>query len=144
MNALKRPVFSWQKDYHGTGVIILLRSHSAFGEERLEITTAKHGNVTMISVSGRVDSLTAGDLEQAINGKIGQGHRQILLNFADVTYISSGGLRVLLATAKKLRGDGDKYALCSLSAEVHKVLRLTGFLSIFTTYPSEGEAFARW
>lgn len=110
----------------------------------MKITTARHGNTTVLSVSGRVDSLTAGELEQAINGEIGQGHRQILLNFTDVTYISSGGLRVLLATAKQLRGAGDKYALCSLSAEVHKVLKLAGFLSIFATYPSEGEALARW
>jgi len=113
-------------------------------EKRLEITTTRRNGASVMAVSGRVDSLTAGDLEQAINGEIGQGHRQILLNFAGVPYISSGGLRVLLVTAKKLRSDGDKYALCSLSAEVHKILKLTGFLSIFTTYSSEGEALARW
>ena len=110
----------------------------------MEMTTTRYGGAAVLAVSGRVDSMTAGDLEQAINREIGQGHRQILLNFAGVTYISSGGLRVLLATAKKLRSDGDKYALCCLSAEVHKVLKLAGFLSIFSIYLSEGEALARW
>jgi len=126
-------------------MILLLQSRDdSAGDVRLEITTTRYKGAAVLTVSGRVDSLTAGDLEQAINGEIGQGHRQILLNFAGVSYISSGGLRVLLATAKKLRGEGDRYALCSLSAEVHKILRLTGFLSILTTYPSEGEALARW
>jgi anti-sigma B factor antagonist len=95
-------------------------------------------------VNGRIDTSTALLLEQAINKEIENGKRRLLLNFSSVTYISSGGLRVLLATAKKLKNPSDKFALCSLSAEVFKILKLAGFTSIFSIYPSEGEALAGW
>jgi anti-sigma B factor antagonist len=98
----------------------------------------------VIGVNGRVDTSTAPELEMAINKEIERGTRKILLNFSGVSYISSGGLRVLLATAKKLKNPGDKFGLCSLSPEVLKILKLAGFTSIFTIYPSEGEALAGW
>jgi len=110
----------------------------------VEITTATRDGATILSITGRIDTATAPTLEQAINKAIDGGNRNILLNFSAVTYISSGGLRVLLATAKKLKQPGDKYALCSLVAEVHKILKLAGFTTIFSIYPSEGEALAGW
>jgi anti-sigma B factor antagonist len=110
----------------------------------LDITTADREGKTVLSITGRIDTSTAPDLEQAINRQIDEQKRQILLDFSGVTYISSGGLRVLLATAKKLKNPGDKFALCSLSPEVLKILKLAGFTSIFSIYPSEGEALAGW
>ena len=110
----------------------------------MEITTRMQGTATVLAVAGRVDTTTAGDLEEAINHTIADGHRKLLLEFGSVTYISSGGLRVLLATAKKLRNTDDRYALCNLSPEVFKVMKLAGFTSIFSIYPSEGEALGAW
>jgi anti-anti-sigma factor len=110
----------------------------------MEITKTNRDGAIILSVAGRIDTATAPALEQAINKEIESGNRKILLNFSAVTYISSGGLRVLLATAKKLKNPGDKYALCSLAAEVHKILKLAGFTSIFSIYPSEGDALAGW
>lgn len=110
----------------------------------MEITNAHQDNVSILSITGRIDTATAPVLEQAINKEIDSGQRRILLNFSSVSYISSGGLRVLLATAKKLKTPGDKFAICGLCAEVLKVLKLAGFTSIFSIYPSEGEALAGW
>jgi anti-anti-sigma factor len=110
----------------------------------LEIKTRNQQGATILSVNGRVDTSTAPVLEQAINREIENGNRKILLNFALVSYISSGGLRVLLATAKKLKNPGDKCALCCLSAEVTKILKLAGFTTIFSISSSEGEALAGW
>ena len=110
----------------------------------MEITTATRDGAIILSVAGRIDTATAPALELAINKEIDGGNRKILLNFSAVTYISSGGLRVLLATAKKLKNPGDKYALCSLAAEVNKILKLAGFTSIFSIYPTEGDALAGW
>jgi anti-sigma B factor antagonist len=110
----------------------------------VEITITNPGEKTVLSINGRIDTSTATELEQAINKEIGLGKRQILLDFSRVSYISSSGLRVLLATAKKLKNPGDKFGICSLSPEVLKVLRLAGFTSIFSIYSSEGEALAGW
>lgn len=110
----------------------------------MEIIPAIRDGTTVLSISGRIDTVTAPVLEQVINREIEGGHRKVLLDFSAVSYISSGGLRVLLATAKKLKAPGDRFGLCCLSAEVLKILRLAGFTSIFSIYPSEGEARAGW
>ena len=110
----------------------------------MEITTASRDSATILSVAGRIDTATAPALEQAINQEIGRQHRKLVLDFSSVSYISSGGLRVLLATAKKLKNPGDRFALCGLSPEVLKILKLAGFTSIFSISPSEGEARAGW
>lgn len=121
--------------------------HGRIIQERgiiLDITTQNREGAMIVSVDGRVDTATAPALEQAINREIEAGSRKVLLNFSSVSYISSGGLRVLLATAKKLKNPGDKFGICCLSPEVLKILKLAGFTSIFSIYPSEGEALAGW
>jgi anti-sigma B factor antagonist len=110
----------------------------------MDITTTTKDIATILSLNGRIDTATAPELEQAINKAIDGGNRKILLDFTGVSYISSGGLRVLLATAKKLKNPDDKFAICGLSPEVLKILKLAGFTSIFSIYPSEGEALAGW
>jgi len=100
----------------------------------LEIKTATRDGATILSITGRIDTVNAPELENAINKEIENGNRKILLGFA----------AVLLATAKKLKNAGDNYALCCLSGEVFKILKLAGFTSIFSIYPSEGEVLARW
>jgi anti-sigma B factor antagonist len=110
----------------------------------MEITTTNRDTATILSIAGRIDTATAPALEQAINQEIERQHRRIVLDFSAVSYISSGGLRVLLSTAKKLKNHGDKFALCSLSPEVMKILKLAGFTSIFSISPTEGEALAGW
>jgi anti-anti-sigma factor len=110
----------------------------------VEISTRTQNGSTIISLAGRIDTATAPALEQAINTEIACDHRRLLLNFSAVTYISSGGLRVLLSTAKKLKGPGDRFGICCLSPEVLKILRLAGFTSILSIHTSEGEALAGW
>ena len=108
----------------------------------MEITTTKHDTAIILTVTGRVDAMTAGALETALNGLIADGSRKIILDLTGLVYISSGGLRVLLATAKKLHDDKDRFALCGLSHEVQKIMRLAGFTSIFSIYTTAQEASA--
>jgi anti-sigma B factor antagonist len=115
-----------------------------FGGNTVEIKNATRDGATILYITGRIDTATAPELERAINKEIESANRKILLNFSAVTYISSGGLRVLLATAKKLKNPNDNFALCCLSAEVLKILKLAGFTSIFSIHLSEGEALAGW
>jgi anti-anti-sigma factor len=106
----------------------------------LDITTTTRDTAAILTVKGRVDAFTAGDLESAINAIIDKGNRCVILDFSGLAYISSGGLRILLATAKKLQNDGDLFMLCGLSIEVQKVMNLAGFTAIFSIYASASEA----
>jgi anti-anti-sigma factor len=110
----------------------------------MEITTEKRNGGAVVYTKGRIDTAAAPALEQELNRLIGEGVQKVLLVFSEVPYISSGGLRVLLATAKKLRGPGNAFALCALNAEVTKILTLAGFNTIFSIYATEGDALAKW
>jgi len=110
----------------------------------MEIIKDQKAGVSVLALSGRIDTAAAPDLEKELVKLVEQGNRKILLNFAQVTYISSGGLRVLLATAKKLRSPEDRFGLSSLSPEVNKILKLAGFTTIFSIFPTDGDAFAQW
>ncbi len=110
----------------------------------MEIRTEKQEKGAVVHAGGRIDTAAAPSLEAELNRLIGEGQRKILLNFSNVPYISSGGLRVLLATAKKLRGENDSFSLCALNPEVTKIMTLAGFNTIFSIYPTEGEAVAKW
>ena len=110
----------------------------------MEIRTEKQEKGSVVHAGGRIDTAAAPSLEAELNRLIGGGERKILLNLSGVSYISSGGLRVLLATAKKLRGTTDSFSLCSLNPEVTKIMTLAGFNTIFAIYPNEGEAVAGW
>ena len=108
----------------------------------LEISTSLTEGAVVLSVDGRIDASTAPQLEEELSNMIQQGEENILLNLAGVSYISSGGLRVLLKTNKELHKNGGNLILCSLNTDVHKVIKLAGFTSIFTIYSSEEEALA--
>ena len=62
------------------------------------------------------------------------------MNLEKLDYISSAGLRVLLATAKKLKAIGGELRVCSLNEIVTEVFDITGFDLILTVLPSESEA----
>lgn len=78
-------------------------------------------------IGGRVDSLTAPELETFISGRL-DGLEELVLDFVGVTYISSAGLRVLLATHKSMESKHGKLILRGVNEEVREVLFVTGFL----------------
>ena len=110
----------------------------------MDITTNMQNGIAIVAVNGRVDTSTAPDLERELNKVIDAGTRKVLLSFGNVPYISSGGLRVLLATAKKLNTPSDKFGIANLTPEVNKIMKLAGFTTIFKIFPDEGTAIAGW
>jgi anti-sigma B factor antagonist len=110
----------------------------------MEFRLSEKSGIEIIALSGRIDTSSAPDLENEINRLIGEGKRRLLLDMSGVIYISSGGLRVLLATAKKLRGENERLGLCCLSPEVSKIIKLAGFTSIFPIFSTEGDAVDAW
>jgi anti-sigma B factor antagonist len=93
-------------------------------------------------VTGHLDTNTSPEAESAINTLIETGARKVLINFAALEYISSAGLRVLLATAKKLKASGGDLKICSLNDTVQEVFDISGFSSILTVSKDQDEALA--
>ena len=106
----------------------------------MEITTRKENNGVVVSVTGRLDAVTAPALEADLAGLLAQGEIMFLLNLSELDYISSAGLRSLLATAKKLKEKQGKLVFTGLRGTVEEVFKISGFLTIFTAFESEEAA----
>jgi anti-anti-sigma factor len=95
----------------------------------------------VLTPPARLDSNSAGAFEQELLGRIAEGAQLIALDFSRVSYISSAGLRTLLIGAKRLRETGGRVGLCCVSDNCHKVLEVSGFISLFPLFPSIETAF---
>ena len=91
-------------------------------------------------MDGRFDAHSAGDVEKELKLAISKGAGKLLLNMDSVEYISSAGLRVLLAVAKELRKQEGEIKLCCLNPYVKEVFDIVGFTQIFKIYDSTEEA----
>lgn len=106
----------------------------------MNITEHPEGAVLRLEISGRLDSNTALTLEEALAAQAVRTHPALLLDLADVHYVSSAGLRVLLKAAKAARANKTKLALSGLTPQVMEVFEISGFSSIFQIFATSPEA----
>jgi anti-anti-sigma factor len=109
----------------------------------MDIIQELHGQVLVVAPGGRLDSETSGELELVLHDAETAGRRHFVIDLAAVTYVSSAGLRVLLAQAKRLDGGAGSVRLCSLSPSVRQVFDISGFSSMFTVFPNRAAALDR-
>jgi|SoiMetStandDraft_5_1073268.scaffolds.fasta_scaffold467224_1 anti-anti-sigma factor len=99
------------------------------------------GQVTILKPNGRIDSQSSPEFETTLNQKL-EGAQDIILDFSEVPYISSAGLRVVLLVAKRLgRGQG-KFALASLKPEILSVFKISGLSSVLKIFDTPEGALA--
>ena len=96
----------------------------------MEITKTRDGGKLTVAVAGRLDTTTAPQLESSLNEDIDTA-TELVFDFADLEYISSAGLRVLLATQKVMNKQG-KMIILHANNEIKEVFDITGFSDILT------------
>jgi anti-sigma B factor antagonist len=106
----------------------------------MDITESKHANVVVVGMKGRLDANTSPRLEERLLGLIDGGERRLLLNFVDMDYVSSAGLRVLLMAAKRLKPVSGKVALAGMKDHIKEVFDIAGFSSVLPIFKTEQEA----
>jgi serine/threonine-protein kinase RsbW len=97
-------------------------------------------DVVTMPVKGRVDAVTAPQLNREVHEQINAGARHILLDLAEVTFLSSSGLRALLLIRKELMTLGGELRLAGLQPQVLEVFTITGFTQVFAIHASAEEA----
>jgi anti-anti-sigma factor len=95
--------------------------------------------VTVVDVEGKMTTTTSPEADSYLKELLADGVSQLLLNLEGVDFIASTGLRVILATGKKL---GGRLALCNLNPTVADVFRMSGFGQMFDVFDTEEEALA--
>jgi anti-anti-sigma factor len=108
----------------------------------MEVTSRKEKKFIIVSVTGRIDAITAPEFETYLAGLMTKDEKHFLVNLANLDYISSAGLRSILATAKKLKSDAGEIVFSGLRGPVEEVFKISGFHSIFKIFESEATALA--
>lgn len=96
----------------------------------MEIIKKQEGTALRLEIVGRLDTVTSPELEQALTASL-DGVTELTLDFAQVAYVSSAGLRVLLS-AQKLMNTQGSMKVCHVAPEVMEVFEITGFVDVLT------------
>jgi anti-sigma B factor antagonist len=96
--------------------------------------------LNIVRPQGRLDAAGAPALDRELRQHLALGHRQLLVDLSDTHYISSNGLRVLLAALKAARQNGGALRLCCLSARLAEIFEMAGFDQVFEIYETRAAA----
>lgn len=108
----------------------------------LEVITKEINDVIVVDLKGNLDTNTAPDAESIINDYLDSGSKKIIINLGQTQYVSSAGLRIFLATAKKLTASGGALKLCGANDVVQEILDISGFSTILDVKKTEEEALS--
>ena len=108
----------------------------------MEINLHTQDDVTIVSARGSIDALTAGSLSDALMEQIEAGSTRLVADLSGVVYTSSAGLRAVLGAQKSIRARGGDLRLADVQPNVARVLKLSGFTSIFKIFDAPAEAIA--
>ncbi len=96
----------------------------------MTINQKKNGSLLTLAIEGRIDTKTAPELEKALEGAL-DGITELVFDFAEVSYISSAGLRVLLKAQKQMNKQGEM-KLIGVNETIMEIFEVTGFSDILS------------
>jgi anti-sigma B factor antagonist len=112
----------------------------------MEITHKRFNRVDLLSIAGRLDAASSPQLKEQIDALFEQGRCRLVLDLAQLDYVASPGLRVLIEARKRARDrkltdlEGGDVRIANLPPRIKEVFDLTGFTSLFEIYPDTVEA----
>ena len=96
--------------------------------------------VTIVQVTGELDSHTYEQFQSRLLQKVEAGVRRILLDFSQLTYISSAGMRVFYQALDRIESQGGKILFCRLNEDVKQIFQIVNMSSEFPTFTTIEEA----
>jgi anti-sigma B factor antagonist len=108
----------------------------------MNVNINTRNGIVIITIAGSIDSKTAGELQSQIMGQV-MGAQKVIIDFAQVDYLSSAGLRLLLMVYRQLKAHEGIVVLTGLSEEIQDVMSMTGFINFFQIMKTVEEAEAQ-
>jgi anti-anti-sigma factor len=96
----------------------------------MEVKIQQEATETVVYINGRVDTVTASNLEMKVSPLFKESGITLVFDCAGLEYVSSSGLRIILTAHKMVSATGGKFILRNLNKEVRQVIDLTGFSRI--------------
>jgi anti-anti-sigma factor len=113
-------------------------------EGLVNITEEAKGDVLILRMNGRLDAVSSPNAERKVFDYINNGQHKLVLDFAGIDYLSSAGMRMLLSVTKKLKTLSGKLVLCSVTANVMDVLKMSGFDHVLELSKTEEDALRKF
>ncbi|WP_006788108.1 STAS domain-containing protein [Thiorhodospira sibirica] len=108
----------------------------------MEITEETVNDVSVVMLKQRIDSATAKVFEERLQEILEKTQGRLIIDFAQLNYISSAGLRVLLMAAKTMNAKKLTLLLCGMKPEIYEVFEVSGFTKILTIVEDRDAALA--
>lgn len=112
-------------------------------EQGMELTSTNEGEYTLLAISGRLDSSSAGEAEAFFLQQVALPVRKFVIDLGSLSYISSAGLRVVLIAAKKAKAIQGRIIFAGLSESVHEIFKMSGFLTLLEAAKTREAAIER-
>ncbi len=106
----------------------------------MDIAEKKNGNINVLSLTGRLDAYNATELEKKLNALIEAGQYNLVIDLEKLEYISSSGLRVFLATLKRVKKEQGDIKLAGMQSFIAEVFNISGFSQLFSIFDSQEAA----
>jgi anti-sigma B factor antagonist len=108
----------------------------------MEIKQELEGNIVILALNGRLDTLNHSILENEMNLLFEKMQKDIILDCQDLDYVSSSGLRILLKALNQVKTLHGRFSICNLQPQIIKVFKISGFDHLFEIFPGRNEAIA--
>lgn len=95
-----------------------------------EIQTVNRDGIVIINLKGRIDATNSGQLYDKVMEEIKDGCNKMIIDFSEVNYISSAGLRVLIVAIKSLTKNSGTFGICSINENVMKIFEISGLANL--------------
>ncbi len=102
------------------------------------------GKISIVNLNGFLDAHTASTLENTFSSLVDNNKFNIVVNFKDLSYISSAGLGVFMAFIEKVRENGGDIKLSTMTDKVFNIFDLLGFPLLYEIFNTEDEAIKKF
>ncbi|HKK33062.1 MAG TPA: STAS domain-containing protein [Desulfomicrobiaceae bacterium] len=106
----------------------------------MDIVQKKSKHIMILEVSGRLDTRTSTELENQVLQILEAGHQHLLMDFSNLDYINSTGLRILVMTFQQLSRTGGQLAVCGIKDYILEIFDISGYDQLFPLFADQNEA----
>jgi anti-anti-sigma factor len=108
----------------------------------MELVEEVQGRVVVVTARGRLDGSTSPAFGARLETLAARSEPRLVVDFSGIDFVSSAGLRVVLAVLKRVKAANGMFALCAVQPPVREVLDITGFTSMLDVHSGRAEAVA--
>jgi anti-anti-sigma factor len=108
----------------------------------MDIQKEQVGDVHVVTPEGRLDGIYSSAFANQVGELITGSNPKILIDFTNIDFVTSAGIRAVLLLMKKAKASGGAFALCGVNDQVREVLDISGLADMFSVHPGRTEGIA--